>query len=292
MKRMLDLETMNSGPAPGVSMPTLLAITAHPDDETLCSGVLAMAAARGWRVALACATRGEAGEIAGDALATVETLGAVREEELRCACAQLGFEELFFLGYCDSGMAGTPLNDRPTSFTRADPETVVRQLVSLMRELRPQSVITFEPFGIYGHPDHIAISRYATEAFDRAADAEAFADSGRPWQPQTLYYGALPLSWIERIGERMVRAGLGTSGIEEMFEQIKGPAEAVAAQITHEVDVSAYVPRKTASLACHRTQLTDHALLTHLKKPMMADIIAREFYIEARNKNGADQRLF
>jgi len=131
---------------------TLLAIFAHPDDETFgAGGTLARYAADGTRVALICATRGEAG-IAG---LSPEEAGQVRERELRSAAATLGIAEIRLLGYGDGKLA------------QAEPEEVVGQLVSAIRDIRPQVVITFGPDGISGHPDHIAIHRLATQAFDR-----------------------------------------------------------------------------------------------------------------------------
>jgi LmbE family N-acetylglucosaminyl deacetylase len=261
--------------------PTLLAVFPHPDDESACSGTLALAADRGWRVVIAVATRGEAGEIADPSLATPDNLGAVREAEMRAACKVLGIEDVRFLGYRDSGMAGTPENELPTSLHRADPERVTGQLVGLIRELRPQIVLTFEPFGIYGHPDHIAVSRYTTQAFHLAADPTAFSETGEPWQPHGLYYCAFPLAWFNQILERMRALNLETSGLEQINAQIKDNAEKVADQITHEIDVSAYVDAKVASLACHRTQLTPHAPFYHLLKPQMVDLMAREYLIQA-----------
>ena len=132
---------------------TLLAIFAHPDDESFgAGGTLAKYAADGTRVALICATRGEAG-IEG---MSPEEAGQVRERELRAAAATLGLAEVRFLGYGDGELA------------QADPERVVAQLVSAMQDIRPQVVITFGPDGISGHPDHVAIHDLTTQAFDRA----------------------------------------------------------------------------------------------------------------------------
>ncbi len=241
-----------------------------------------MAVDRGWRVVLAVATRGEAGEIADPSLATPDTLGEVREGELRAACEVLGIEEVRFLGYCDSGMAGTPENELPTSLHRADPEQVTGRLVALIREVRPQIVLTFEPFGIYGHPDHIAVSRYTTQAFDLAGDPMAYPSAEDPWGPQRLYYCAFPMPWFARVQERMRSLNLDRSGIERLSAQIKDNAEKVAAQITHEIDVSAYIEAKVESLACHRTQLTPHAPFYHMLNPGMADLLAQEYFIQAR----------
>ena len=132
---------------------TLLAIFAHPDDESFgAGGTLAKYAADGTRVALICATRGEAG-IEG---MSPEEAGLVREQELRTAAATLGLAEVRFLGYGDGELA------------QADPERVVAQLVSAMRDIRPHVVITFGPDGISGHSDHVAIHHLATQAFDQA----------------------------------------------------------------------------------------------------------------------------
>src|ERR671932_2725290 len=124
---------------------SLLALFAHPDDEAFGSGgTLARYAAEGVAVALVCATRGEVGEIADPALATPETLGDVREAELRCAARALGVGELLFLGYRDSGMAGTPTNEDPRALARAPAEEVVARLVGIIRRLRPQVLVTFD----------------------------------------------------------------------------------------------------------------------------------------------------
>lgn len=265
-----------------MSSNTLLAVFPHPDDESSCSGTLAMAVDRGWRVVAAVATRGEAGEIADPSLATPKTLGEVREREMRAACQVLGIEEVRFLGYCDSGMAGTPENELITSFHRADPERVTGQIVELIRELRPQIVVTFEPFGVYGHPDHIATSRYTTQAFDLGGDPAAYPKTGEPYQPQRLYYTAFPMPWFRRVQDRIRSLNLDSSSLDQMRPVIEDNAEKVAAQITHEMDVSAYVQAKVESLACHRTQFTPHAPFFHMLKPEMADLMADEYFIQAR----------
>ena len=120
-------------------MKRLMAVFAHPDDEGAIAGSLARYAQEGVQVTLVCATRGEAGEISDPSLATPENLGAVREEELRCACAAIGISDLRLLGYCDSGMEGTDENELLTAFIRADPDEVKGKLVQIMRETRPQT---------------------------------------------------------------------------------------------------------------------------------------------------------
>lgn len=132
---------------------SLLVVLAHPDDESFpIGGTLAKYSARGVKVTLICATRGEAG-IPG--MAAVET-GKLREHELRCASHALGLAEVRFLGYHDGTLSTT------------DEEQVITRLVNLMDNIRPEVVVTFGPDGISGHPDHVAISRLTTLAFDRA----------------------------------------------------------------------------------------------------------------------------
>src|SRR5512136_839916 len=175
---------------------TLLALFAHPDDEAFgTGGTIAHYATDGTCVTLVCATRGEVGEIAEGTGATPQTLGEVRENELRCAAETMGVREVIFLGYRDSGMAGTPENQHPQAFVNAPAEEVVRQLVEIIRRVRPEVVVTFEPHGGYGHPDHIAIHNYTVAAFHAAADGARYPDLGAPWQAERLFYTALPRSF-------------------------------------------------------------------------------------------------
>ena len=153
----------------------LLACFAHPDDEAFpVGGVLALNASRGVSVRLVTATLGEEGEIRQVGSATRETIGQVRREELARSARTLGLDEPVVLNYRDSGMVGTPPNQHPDAFVNADAQIVVEQLVRQIRSFRPQVVLTFEPGGLYGHPDHIAICRHTTEAFHQANDSSVF----------------------------------------------------------------------------------------------------------------------
>ena len=258
---------------------TLLAIFAHPDDESGCSGTLAMAVARGWRVVFACATRGEEGEIADPVLATQENLWQVREREMRCALKVLGIDEVYFLDYCDSGMAGTPPNDNPKSFMQADSEMIHRQLVQLIRDIKPHTILTFEPYGVYGHPDHIAISKFTTDAFDLAGQSGAFPETGDPWQAQRLFYMAMSIDWFERARDLMAMMNLDTSGFENLAQYLK---PALDRQISHRLDVSEFVPRKMESLSCHRTQIGPNSAFYHLMKSEFHALHREESFIQVR----------
>jgi len=143
----------------------LMLVFAHPDDETFgCAGVMALAAERGVPVTLLSITRGEAGKTGIPQLDQPEILGAVREQELRAAVATVGVADVRFLDYRDSGMAGTPENDDPRAFIRAHEGEVVARLVVHLRAVRPATLITFGPEGIYGHPDHLRTHRSAIAA--------------------------------------------------------------------------------------------------------------------------------
>lgn len=255
----------------------LLAIFAHPDDESFgTGGTLARYAAAGVRVTLVCATRGEAGEIADPSLATPETLPRVREEELRCAARALGIAEVVLLGYRDSGMAGAPANRHPRALVNVPAEEVVPRLVSVMRRTRPHVVITFEPNGVYGHPDHMAVHRHAVTAFHAAGDGSRYPDQGEPWQPARLFYTALPRSFFRQMRARLEAIGVEVDAFRH-FEEAGWPDE----QLHVALDVSATLKAKWAALECHRTQFGPDHPFRRLPPEAMREMISREYFVLA-----------
>ena len=145
---------------------SVLLVFAHPDDEGFgTGGILSLLASRGARLTLVCATNGDVGEISDPALATPETLAQVRQEELRQAMGVTGVQDVRFLNYRDSGMAGSDDNRHPKSLFQAPQPEVVGRLVEVIRDVRPRVVITHDPTGGYGHPDHVTVYRHVTEAF-------------------------------------------------------------------------------------------------------------------------------
>jgi len=161
----------------------LLAVFAHPDDEAYRpGGTLALLAQRGVRVHLLTATRGQAGSRGDPPLCAPDELPAVRERELRCACAALGIEPPRLLDYEDGHLS------------QADPEEIIAQILKIVDEVRPQVMLTFGPDGLSGHPDHVAIGRCAAEAFHRAPKVSA------------LYTVAVPRSLAERLDMKRVQA--------------------------------------------------------------------------------------
>jgi LmbE family N-acetylglucosaminyl deacetylase len=230
---------------------SLLVCYAHPDDEQVVTGTMRRCLDQGMRVGLVCATRGEAGGIADPSLATHETLGSVREQELRNALRVVGVEDLYFLDYRDSGMAGSALNADPRSFINADPLEVVGRLVSVIRDFKPTVMVTFDETGGYGHPDHIAIHNWATQAFHVAADPSQFAELGPACQPARLYYASVPRSLRARLAEWAAQNNITVWLLNVPPDRFGMPDETV----THRVPVANYVQMKLDSVKQHRTQM-------------------------------------
>jgi LmbE family N-acetylglucosaminyl deacetylase len=255
----------------------LLALFAHPDDEAFSAGgTLAHYAAAGVEAALVCATRGEVGEIADAAFASPETLGSVREMELNCAAESMGVRQVVFLGYRDSGMADTPPNSDPRNLVNAPEGEVVVRLVHLMRHFRPHVVVTFEPNGGYGHPDHIAIHRHTVRAFQLAADPACWPELGPAWQAARLFYTAIPRSFFVAMREGMLSLGMDTNDFDRMLaDNARGwPDEAVNVTL----DVSDTVAAKWDALNCHRTQFGPANLFRRLPDPMVKELMRREYF--------------
>ena len=260
----------------------MLACFAHPDDEAfLVGGVLAASAARGVDIRLVCATSGEEGEIRQPGSATRETLPDVRREELRCSCRNLGIQEPVFLGYRDSGMSGADSNAHPAAFVNAPADQVVQLLVKEMRSFQPEVVLTFEPGGNYGHPDHIAISLHTSSAFKLADDPGAFPQQLRGslslFSPTRLFYCARPRGFRKDAALRLRRAG-----IDYPLPSPEQEAYGVTPDdISFEVDLSDYVERKKESLRCHFTQLNPTSPYWKAPPQVVAEILGREYYIRA-----------
>lgn len=186
----------------------LLAVFAHPDDETFgIGGTLALYAHQGVEVYLICATRGEVGK-APPGFKGFASVGEMREDELRSAAAILGLKAVHLLGYRDSGMPGSPDNHHPQALAMASVEEVAQRIASYIRQIRPQVVITFDPIGGYRHPDHIAIHKATVAAFEMAGNPAQDIDGLPPYAPQKLYYATFSrrlLRWMVRLLRLMGR---------------------------------------------------------------------------------------
>lgn len=171
----------------------LLISYAHPDDEAFgLGGLIARYVAEGVDVFLICATNGDVGTVAPEFLNGYKSVAELRLAELDCAAEKLRLKHVYKLGFKDSGMMGSPTSADPDCLWQAPQAEVTRRVVEVIREVRPQVVITFNKYGGYGHPDHIAIQRATTEAFNLAGDPAYLTDGQQPYAPAKLYYSSIP----------------------------------------------------------------------------------------------------
>jgi N-acetyl-1-D-myo-inositol-2-amino-2-deoxy-alpha-D-glucopyranoside deacetylase len=181
----------------------LLAVLAHPDDETFgVGGTLALYAKRGVDVYLICATRGEAGIVEKEYLEGFASVAELREAELRCAAKKLGLQNVIFLGYRDSGMPGSPDNQNPRALINAEISELALKINSYIQNLKPQVVLTFDEIGGYMHPDHICVHQATRKAFYDAVESGLNSTESLNYQPQKLYYYTISkkvMRWLVKI---------------------------------------------------------------------------------------------
>lgn len=188
---------------------TLLAVLAHPDDETFgIGGTLALYARRGDSVYLVCATRGEVGTVDPEHMRNFKSIAELREAELRCAAEHLGLKDVFFLDYRDSGMPGSDDNRHPDAQVAHSVDEVAAKVVKYIRQLKPDAVLTFDPIGGYRHPDHIHIHQATVLAFEKADDATFHPESGAPFQPRALYFQVFPRQFLRMATRLMPLVGI------------------------------------------------------------------------------------
>jgi LmbE family N-acetylglucosaminyl deacetylase len=267
-----------------MSKKRLLGIFAHPDDEGVMGGAFLHYGRSGVETGLVCATRGEVGEIADPSLATPENLGQVREGELRAATDILGIRALWFLGYRDSGMAGTPENDDPRAFVQVSAAEVVGKLVAIIREFRPQVLVTFDETGGYGHPDHIAIYKHTTSAFHAAADAVQFPELGPAHSVDKLYYTAFPRSSVRALAEWMKSQNYQDSFSNLDPEKLGMPDELISVWL----DVGQWQETKDRSWSMHRTQMSPNSPLAQVPEELQRQWRSHEVYQLAASRVGPD----
>lgn len=258
----------------------LLAIFAHPDDESYTTaGTLARYAAQGVEVYLISATKGEAGTISDPKLAYRDVLGAVREEELRESCRTMGIHQPHFLGYRDSGMAGTADNRDPMSLYRANSEEVLGKVVHLVRQIRPDVIVTYDQEDIYGHPDHVAMSRYAEAAFHAAGDPTQFPEQLNrgiePHSPKRLFYVAIPYSRIEALARTIPDEDQPEDEPLDP-DEIGTPDDAV----TVVMDVAAMYETKLEVVGCHRTQHKPTDFFNRLPEDIRREFFSQEHFTQ------------
>ena len=226
-------------------MATAVFIYAHPDDETFgAAGTICLLRSKGWRVVLACATLGEQGKCGEPALCSREELGAVRERELRAAACVLDIAAIHLLGYQDKELANAPRDE------------IRRKLVAILRAETPERVFTFDPNGFNAHPDHVAISRFASDAVAAAADPRWYPELGPA-------HGVPELLWTT---------------VLEPWEEHADVEQKASADVV--LDTSAWAGKKEAALRAHRTQ---HLSIDRyfLSKPNLRTLLSIETWRRA-----------
>ncbi|MBF8194189.1 N-acetyl-1-D-myo-inositol-2-amino-2-deoxy-alpha-D-glucopyranoside deacetylase [Nonomuraea sp. K274] len=238
----------------------LLLVHAHPDDESIGTGAtMAKYVAEGAHVTLVTCTLGEEGEIIPGDLAHLaadqdDALGPYRIGELAAACQALGVEDHRFLGaagrWRDSGMMGVATNDHPKAFWRADLDEAAGELVKVIREVRPQVLVTYDDNGFYGHPDHVQAHRVSRRAFELAAKP-GFGE-GEPWQIAKFYHTAVARSVMRRAEEALQAADVDfiTESVDDMSF---GSADE---DITTEIDARPWIGNKLEAMRAHATQIS------------------------------------
>jgi len=285
-----------------------MAVHAHPDDEVVFTGgTLLLYANKGVNTVLVTATGGEEGEIHDPDLDPDEArprLGDIRREELRQAVEILRIGHLQMLNYRDSGMAGSDANAQPENFHNADRDEATQKLVALVRRYRPQVLITYDDFGAYGHPDHIACNVITRAAFDKAGDASYHPELGEPWQPLKLYYTHWPEEKWEQAKAMFVERGLKwpfdreeqeqsdedpehqstVEGIAEHQEKVEEaaeenkPPEYVPPPVTTRIDVTEVFAQKRAAILVHRTQFSTDGAFTTMPEDIARIAFGEEHY--------------
>jgi LmbE family N-acetylglucosaminyl deacetylase len=241
----------------------LLAVFAHPDDESLVAGgTLAACSAAGVEVRVVSVTHGEEGPIADLSLATRETLGAVRASELRAAADALGVRAVECLAYPDGALRWS------------DAGRLRDDLAGRIRDWRPDAVVTFGPEGLYWHFDHVAVHRAATAALD--------AVTGEGYAPYVYY-----ATWPDGLAESLVSAAAGRGRPADLWGLSPACFGAPAATITTVADVRPFLAAKLRALRSHRTQLEPDHLLLALPDDLAREFLGREYFVRSRPRNNA-----
>jgi len=268
----------------------LLLVHAHPDDESIATGAtMAKYAAEGAAVTLVTCTLGELGEVIPPDLAYLAAdkdggLGEYRIGELAAACAELGVTDHRFLGgagrWRDSGMMGEPTNDDPRCFWRADVEEAAAALLDVVRDVRPQVIVSYDANGFYGHPDHIQAHRVAMRAFEKAGGLV-----------RKMYANTVPKSVLVGMVERMrggdpaerPAAGTGFTPVQSAGELPFGVPDEV---VTTEVDATAYLDNKLNAMRAHATQITVDSPFYALSNNLGVRAFGVEYYILLAGQRG------
>ena len=267
-----------------MSTKRLLGIFAHPDDEGLISGALLKYQAQGIETGLIYATRGEVGEITDPVLAAPNNLGEIREEEMRAAAEVLKVQHLWFLGYRDSGMPGTPTNEHPQAFVNANAAEVIGKLVGIIREFCPQVIVTFDELGGYGHPDHIAIYKYTVGAFHAAADRALYPEMGPAHAAAKLYYVSYSRRQVIMMSE-----WIQDQAFDNVFKNLDLEHTGFDDnQISVLLDVESWQDEKKRSWNMHRSNVDSVLPIIRLPRELQRKWRSTEYFQLATSRVGND----
>ena len=254
---------------------------------------MAKASAENVAVTLVTCTAGEEGEVLVPELEHLaadreDGLGRHRVEELAAAMEALRVSDHRFLGgpgrWRDSGMMGTPANDRPECFWKADLGEAVRELVAVVRETRPQVVVTYDERGGYGHPDHVQAHRVTVAAFDAAGDPAYAPELGEPWRASKLYWTAVPKSVLQAGIDALKEAGeTDFFGVDSADELPFGNPDD---EVTTEIDARQHLEAKVAAMRAHRTQIAVDGPFFALSNRVGMQAFGLEHYVLARGERG------
>jgi N-acetyl-1-D-myo-inositol-2-amino-2-deoxy-alpha-D-glucopyranoside deacetylase len=253
----------------------LLLVHAHPDDETINNGsTMAMYAALGAQVTLVTCTRGEEGEVLIPELvhlaaSATDSLGDHRVLELAQAMKALGVSDHRFLAegtkkYRDSGMMGTPQNDRSDCFWQADFSEATESLVKIIDEVKPHVLITYDEFGGYGHPDHIQAHRVAMAAAEKS-----------DWNIPKIYWNVMPKSVIQDGIDKMKALGSDFMGAESADDLPFAKDDSFVHAL---IDGAEYVNQKMDAMRAHGTQIAVDGPFFALSNNLGLEIWGNEFY--------------
>ena len=267
---------------------TLLAVHAHPDDESISTGgILAKYSARGIKTVLVYGTRGEAGDILNPEFVSPKpglNIKEIRAIELEAAIKVLTVGSVYFLGYRDSGMAGSPENKHSQAFAQADIQEATARLVQIIRRVRPQVIITYNEKGTYLHPDHIMANRVTLRAFQASGDPRfEIEEALQPWQPAKLYYTAIPLERLRRM-HRIAKDRCEEPGFDP--ELLGTPEENISAVI----DVREYLPQKLEALDCHQSQMNPTSIIRRISKELREEFMGFEHFECVHGCNAMDAK--
>lgn len=274
----------------------LMCVHAHPDDECIgTGGTLLRAAEEGMRTAVVTCTGGERGEIHNmDEVENRPRLAQVRLAELSAALQILRAGEPRMLGYVDSGMMGTDGNADPASFWRAPLDEAIGKLVAEIRSFRPDVLVAYDAFGVYGHPDHIQTHRVGVLAAEASSMPALYPEAGPAWRVRKVYLASLPRSAVFRASQAMVAMGLESPfGEFERAEDV--PMGVDDDDIGAVIDVREVLPRKMEALHQHVSQLDPTSFFLNTPEELAEAVFGSEWFVRHRSDvpaKGVENDLF